>query len=199
MDLPGRRTQILQENWGWKGRNRRSGGEVRLTEGTKGNLRNSMETQYSRNFLKYRNSILMEFPNNKGDRVPTGHLLSSKEASSTRTGLHPIELLTQRSCGNLHTTQVVAKTTGCSNSRAPLLKKSPTYSQSMDRSSWCLDGTHTPFPTFQCLWYRRYSTGYQERAVNTNPAANPFIYNTVCPACKIWQGNAGTKLVGVTN
>jgi hypothetical protein len=42
----------------------------------------------SRNFLKY-----MKSPNNGGDRVPTGHLLSTNKASSTGTRLHPIDLL----------------------------------------------------------------------------------------------------------
>ena len=35
----------------------------------------------------------MKSPNNEGDRVPTGHLLSPNEASSTRIGLYLIELL----------------------------------------------------------------------------------------------------------
>ena len=35
----------------------------------------------------------MRSPSNGGDRVPTGHLLSPNEASSTRIGSHPIKLL----------------------------------------------------------------------------------------------------------
>lgn len=34
----------------------------------------------------------IKLPNNRGDKVPTGHLLSSKEASTTRVGLRLIEL-----------------------------------------------------------------------------------------------------------
>lgn len=35
----------------------------------------------------------MKSPNNRGSRAPPGHLLSPDEASSTRTGLHLIELV----------------------------------------------------------------------------------------------------------
>lgn len=35
----------------------------------------------------------MRSPNNRGDRVPTGHLLSPNGASGIGTGLHSIELL----------------------------------------------------------------------------------------------------------
>jgi hypothetical protein len=35
----------------------------------------------------------MKFPNDEGDRVPTGHLFSLNKASNTGPRLHPIELL----------------------------------------------------------------------------------------------------------
>lgn len=47
----------------------------------------------------------MESPNG-GDTTPNGHLLSPNEASSTRIGLHLIELLANR---NPKTTQAFAK------------------------------------------------------------------------------------------
>jgi len=43
--------------------------------------------------LKYMNTFLMKSPNNGGDRVLTGHLLSTNKDSSTGTRLHPIDLL----------------------------------------------------------------------------------------------------------
>ena len=36
--------------------------------------------------------ILVKSPNNEGDRVPTGHLLSPNKAFITGTGLYSIEL-----------------------------------------------------------------------------------------------------------
>ena len=35
----------------------------------------------------------MKLPNNEGDRVPIGHLLSPNVASTMKTGLHLIEVL----------------------------------------------------------------------------------------------------------
>lgn len=52
-----------------------------------------METQYSGNLLKYMKAIRRKSPNSEDDRVPTRNLLSPSEASSTKTGLHPILLL----------------------------------------------------------------------------------------------------------
>lgn len=51
-------------------------------------LEGGMEIWCSGNFLKY-----MKSQNNGGDRVSTGHLLSTKKSSNARTGLQPIELL----------------------------------------------------------------------------------------------------------
>ena len=56
----------------------------------------------------------MKSPNNGGDRVPTGHLLSPNEASSTGTALHSIELLAKGVSWNSPKTQAVTKTMGCS-------------------------------------------------------------------------------------
>lgn len=39
--------------------------------------------------------FLTKFPEDEGVRVKAGHILLPNEASSTRTGLHPIELLTK--------------------------------------------------------------------------------------------------------
>lgn len=47
----------------------------------------------SRNFLKYMKVSQMKSPNNEGDRVPAGHILSPNESSRTGTGLHSTELL----------------------------------------------------------------------------------------------------------
>ena len=71
-----------------------------------------------RNILKYMKAILIKSPNNEGNTVLTGHLLSPSKALSASTGLHAIP----------QTTQAVAKTIGCSsqtNCRNPLLKTTP--------------------------------------------------------------------------
>jgi hypothetical protein len=52
-----------------------------------------MESQYNGNFLKYVKAVQRKSPNSEEDRGPIRNLLSPNEASSTRTGLHPIELL----------------------------------------------------------------------------------------------------------
>ena len=80
----------------------------------------------------------MKSPNNRGDRIPTGHLWPLNEASSTRIGLPVIELLAQGSNGNPQTTHAVAKTIDCSlqTDKSPLLKTIPI--SNMEMSSWCL-------------------------------------------------------------
>lgn len=55
-------------------------------------LEGGMEIWCNGNFLKYMKAIRMKSPNSGGDRVPTGHLLSPKETSNTKTGLQPIDL-----------------------------------------------------------------------------------------------------------
>jgi hypothetical protein len=52
-----------------------------------------METSLSQSFPKYMKVTLMKSPNNEDDKVTTGHLFSPSDASSTVTGLHPLELL----------------------------------------------------------------------------------------------------------
>lgn len=67
----------------------------------------------------------MTFPNNVGDRVPTGRLLSLKEAYNTGIELYATELWPKGSHDNLLTSQAGAKTIGCSpisDSKIPLLK-----------------------------------------------------------------------------
>ena len=53
----------------------------------------------------------MKSSNEEGDGTPTCHLLSPSEASNTRTGFHPIEILAKRVPWKFPTTQAVAKTT----------------------------------------------------------------------------------------
>lgn len=60
----------------------------------------------------YLTAILMRSPNNRGNKVPTNHLLSPNKASSARTGLYSVELLGKGSHGNPQTTPSVAKTSG---------------------------------------------------------------------------------------
>lgn len=64
-----------------------------------------------------------------GDRAPSGHLLSSNEASSPRIWLGIIECWPKVFHGYPQTTQAVAKTIGYSpqnDSKAPLLNTIPT-------------------------------------------------------------------------
>lgn len=93
----------------------------------RGAFEDSMETQYSGNFLKYMKAIRRKSPNSEDDRVPTRNLLSSSEASSTRTGLRcPILLLAKGVLWESQIAQAVPKTTGCSPQnvdKAPLLKR----------------------------------------------------------------------------
>lgn len=49
----------------------------------------------------------MRSPNNRGDRVPTGHLLSPNGASGIGTGLHSIELLAKWVPRKLQITQAI--------------------------------------------------------------------------------------------
>ena len=58
-----------------------------------GYLKGGIETKCSSDFLKYMWAILKKSPKNEGDGVPTSHLLSPNDGSSTRTELNPIELL----------------------------------------------------------------------------------------------------------
>lgn len=55
------------------------------TSRTEENLRGDMETKCNGNFLKYMKGILMKQPNDRRERDPIGHLLSTKEASSAQT------------------------------------------------------------------------------------------------------------------
>lgn len=48
----------------------------------KEHLKGGMEAQNRRNFLKYVKVVLMKSPNNKGDRVPTVHVLLPNEVMS---------------------------------------------------------------------------------------------------------------------
>lgn len=45
-----------------------------------GEGRDSMEIQCCGNFLQYVSVVLVKSPNNEGDRIPPGHLLSSNDA-----------------------------------------------------------------------------------------------------------------------
>jgi hypothetical protein len=49
---------------------------------------NDMDTQCCGKYPKYMKKIQMRALNNEGDRVTTGHLLSSNKSSSKITGLH---------------------------------------------------------------------------------------------------------------
>lgn len=63
------------------------------TAGTERRLKDSIEMWCRGKSLKSTKAILMKSPNNGGNGVPTGQLLSPNKSSSTRTGLHSIELL----------------------------------------------------------------------------------------------------------
>ena len=65
------------------------GGEMGLRKGIQWetarigrHLRDSMRTQFS-DFLKYMKAILKKFPNDEGKGVPTSHVLTPNEASSS--------------------------------------------------------------------------------------------------------------------
>lgn len=80
-------------------------------------------------------AILKKSSNNWGDEVPTDHLLSPNEASST--GLHSIRLLARGSHGNPPNTQALTKTIVCSpqtDSKLLFLKTALIQLIDMDRS-----------------------------------------------------------------
>lgn len=60
-----------------------------------GYLKDGMKTKCCGNILKYMKLTLTKSPNNSGDTVPTGHPLSPNESCSSRSKLHPIELLSK--------------------------------------------------------------------------------------------------------
>lgn len=135
---------------------------------------------------------------NRGRRVSTGHLLSPKQSSSTRMGLHLIELLAKgvprdQQPRLLPRLQVDFPTVG----KAPLLKTTPT--QLTEHGEVELVPTQSLHPIVQVFVTGRYSEHYQRRNVNTKPATQNLCHLQQCPACKICQGNSDTKLVGVTN
>lgn len=45
---------------------------------------------------EYMKVILMKSPSYRGERIPIGHLSSSKEAVRAKTNFHPVELLAKR-------------------------------------------------------------------------------------------------------
>ena len=81
---------------GWNGRMKRGRGEKEEKyverQKIKDQLNSIAETQYSRIFIKCIHYIKSKLPNNGGNGVPTDHVLSSNQASSTRIGLHLIKL-----------------------------------------------------------------------------------------------------------
>lgn len=91
-----------------------------------------------------------------GKTVPTGHLLSPNEASTTGIGLHPIELLTRVVLWKSSNSPDCWKIIGFSpqaDSRVSLLKTTPTQLIEHGEVKRCLHRNFTS--TFQCLWYRK--------------------------------------------
>lgn len=68
----------------------------------------------------------MQSPNNKGDRVPTGHLLLQNEAPNTRNGLYLIEVKKVKKVPQEYPNNTgYCQTIGCSpqtNIKVPLVK-----------------------------------------------------------------------------
>lgn len=99
----------------------------------------------------------MKSPNNGGDRVPTGYLLSANEGTTTGIGIHLTELLAKvipwESSNN----------PGCSQDYRMLFtnrQASPHCwrqhlhnSLNMEKFCWCLDKAFIPM--FHHLWYRK--------------------------------------------
>ena len=113
------------------------GGEMGLRKGIQWetarigrHLRDSMRTQFS-DFLKYMKAILKKFPNDEGKGVPTSHVLTPNEASSSENGLCPIRLLAKRLPWEFSNNPVSYSPhliIGCSpqnDSKIPLLKTTP--------------------------------------------------------------------------
>lgn len=117
----------------------------------------------------------MKSPNDEGERAPNGHLFSPYEASGARNGLHLIELI---------------KGALWESPNNPNIKTVPLHK--MTARSYCwkqylhnfyvrgLAVLHRLFtPTCYCLWCRKVLCVVPRINVNTNPATNPSICNSV--------------------
>lgn len=68
-----------------KRRKRVEGENARIDSWNCGHLKDTMETECNRNFIKYTKAILMSSPNNGRYGFLTGHLLSPNRAYRSRT------------------------------------------------------------------------------------------------------------------
>lgn len=139
------------------------GVNTRETAKIEGHLRVGMDTQCSGIFQNYVKTILMKFPNNKGDGAPNGHLLASS------TGLHPTELLVKKKSyhGNSQTTLTLAKTMGClpqTQSKTSFLKTALTLLIKHQEAK--LVPTQTLY--LHLPWYRKVFFRLQKRNLNTS-------------------------------
>ena len=117
-------------------------------------------------------------PKNGGDRIPTGHLLSPNETSSTGIGLHLVEMLVKgvfwESPNNPD---------GCSpqtDGQAPLLETTPT--QLIKHGEVQLVPTESFHHCTQGSFVQEGTLSATKGETHTNPAANPLSYNGVLPA-----------------
>lgn len=111
----------------------------------------------------------MKLPNNGGNGVPTGHILSSNQASSTRIDLHLFKLSKWRgSHGNFQVTQAVVKSTGCSpetDCNASLLQTIPIQQWNIEKLSWSIHSLHSLHASVFSTG--RYSVHFQRRNVTS--------------------------------
>lgn len=143
----------------------------------------------------------MKMPNNGIDRDLARHLLSPNEASSTRIGLHLIELLAK----SQQTTQEYSNNPGCCQDNRFLStnwQQGPITKDNIYTTHWtwrCPTGTYIEHSQLcsRMFFTGRYSTCYQRRNINTKAVTHPL--STWCTTYKICQGNIGTKSVRVTN
>ena len=119
-----------------------------------------------------------------GETAPTGHLLSQNEAFSTGIRLHLTELLAKGAPWDPPN-----KPSCCQASRLPSTnwQQRPVAEDSTYTTHWTwgtLAGVNTePSPLHASIFGTgRYSARYHMRNINTKPATNLLIYNSVLPA-----------------
>jgi hypothetical protein len=112
--------------------------------------------------------------------TPTGHLSSPSEASSTRNGLYPINLLAKEVLWEHPSNPGYGQGSPQVNSKALLLKKTPI--QLTEHREVKLEPAYLePSPlTTSIINTGIYSACYQRRTVNTNPPTNFLPTRVTC-------------------
>lgn len=148
-------------------------------------------TQCSKNFLKYMKAILIKSPNNERERVPTGHLLTPNEASSTEA------VFWAKGVPWKSPNYPIAKTISCSPQTANLhcWSQLPHNSLTMAKLNWFLNRAFTPMCYHLCYRKVFYMLPKEQWKCTYSQTFGLQQY----PACKTFLCNGDTKHMGVTN